>query len=196
MYSQKNFFYIFISFKFAFFNFQLETKYLLWEQLTSTILQLKKVGTSPKKINVCLEGLRSAEKLARNNLYSTLGNFNLDFCLKFGVLKNGQFSILYLTPSITFVSKVVILVKSRITVVVYNLGVLKMANLVAFSIWHQLLKLNLYSETKCLNINTVTKSLPILLYLCLKFRNILKFQTKPDNSTTLKSDFCLENLCI
>ena len=53
--------------------FQLQGKYVLWQKLTSTIERLKEVATSPTKIGKCLSELRSAEKIARHDLYNCLG---------------------------------------------------------------------------------------------------------------------------
>ena len=49
---------------------------MLWENLTSTIVRLKGVATSPSKIKPCLVELRSAEKTARHDLYAWLGVLN------------------------------------------------------------------------------------------------------------------------
>ena len=53
--------------------FSFESNTLCGFNLTSTIVRLKEVATSPKKIQPCLVELRSAEKMARQDLYVCLG---------------------------------------------------------------------------------------------------------------------------
>lgn len=60
-----------------FYTFQLQSKLLIWTNLADTIIKMKEINTSPKKILTCLTKLREAELCARKNLYGYLGNNNV-----------------------------------------------------------------------------------------------------------------------
>ena len=59
--------------------FQLQRKFVVWNKLSKSIVNLKQVATSPSKIGQCLSDLRVAEQLARQELYTHLGDI-IFFC--------------------------------------------------------------------------------------------------------------------
>ena len=66
--------------------FQVSAKFCIWDNLTKTILNLKKIATSPNTLAKCVTDLRQAEKLARQDLYRCLGKkikFNFSIVVKY-----------------------------------------------------------------------------------------------------------------
>ena len=68
--------------------FQLQRKFVVWTKLSKSIVNLKQVATSPSKIGQYLSDLRVAEQLARQELYTHLGNI---IFFVFGLLGDPRF---------------------------------------------------------------------------------------------------------